>query len=150
MKRRNQNISPSKTSIQSIDWCTRKWLHSAQTLPNPIQFAETPSLAPYVPGSNKQQYLRGRGKQTKPFDASTQEDDEPRVVPLIAYNPLIKTSEGNFVSAQTLPNQIQFAEAQVLEPYVPGSNKQQYLRGRGKQTKPFDASAQQRKTNQTI
>merc|ERR1712198_48329 len=75
---------------------------SAQTLPNPIQFAETPSLAPYVPGSNKQQYLRGRGKQTKPFDASTQEDNEPRVVPLIAYNPLIKTSEGNFVSAQTL------------------------------------------------
>jgi len=116
---------------------------SAQTLPNPIQFAETPSLAPYVPGSNKQQYLRGRGKQTKPFDASTQEDDEPRVVPLIAYNPLIKTSEGNFISAQTLPNQIQFAEAQVLGPYVPGSNKQQYLRGRGKQTKPFDASAQQ-------
>jgi len=115
---------------------------SAQSLPNQIQFAETPSLAPYIPGSNKQQYLRGRGKQTKPFDDSTEEDDEPRVLPLLAYNPLIKTPEGTFISAQTLPNQIQFAEAQVLGPYVPGSNKQQYLRGRGKQTKPFDASTQ--------
>jgi len=85
--------------------------------------------------------LRGRGKQTKPFDASAQQDDEPRFLPLIAYNPLIKTPDGDFIQAQTLPNQIQFAEAPALGPYVPGSNKQQYLRGRGKQTKPFESEA---------
>merc|ERR1712061_513948 len=95
-----------------------------QTLPSPMTFAEDPaqSLPPYVPGSNKQQYLRGV-PQTKPVQ------EQPQFVPLLKKN-------GN-IPVQTLPSPITFAEepAQPLPPYVPGSNKQQYLRG-VQQTKP--------------
>merc|ERR1719410_2234997 len=95
-----------------------------QTLPSPIIFAEDPaqSLPPYVPGSNKQQYLKGV-QQTKPVQ------EQPQFVPLLKIN-------GN-IPVQTLPSPISFAEepAQSLPPYVPGSNKQQYLRG-VPQTKP--------------
>merc|ERR1719266_746217 len=101
-----------------------------QTLPSPITFAEDPaqSLPPYVPGSNKQQYLRGV-QQTKPVQ------EQPQFVPLLKVN-------GN-IPVQTLPSPITFAEdpAQPLPPYVPGSNKQQYLRG-VKQTKPVQEQSQ--------
>merc|ERR1712079_291966 len=95
-----------------------------QTLPSPITFAEDPaqSLPPHVPGSNKQQYLRGV-PQTK------QVQDQPQFVPLLKVN-------GN-IPIQTLPSPMTFAEdpAQSLPPHGPGSNKQQYLRG-VPQTKP--------------
>ena len=63
-----------------------------QTLPSPITFAEDPaqSLPPYVPGSNKQQYLRGV-QQTKP-ELRTQTrpakpfQEHPQFVPLIKIN----------------------------------------------------------------
>merc|ERR1712061_11127 len=45
-----------------------------------------------------------------------------------SFVPLIQTSPNNFISAQTLPSQIQFAGAPP-QPYTPGQNKQQYLRG---------------------
>merc|ERR1711936_1440585 len=76
---------------------------------------------PYVPGTNKQQYLRGPDKQTKPFPAEEQTE--------VQYVPLIQVRSN--VPVQTLPSQIVFEEE-----YVPGSNKQQYVRG-GPQTKPF-------------
>jgi len=116
----------------------------AQTLPNPIQFDQTVSKAPYVPGQNKQQYLRGR--QTKPFQSQEQEQETPRYILL---NPLKQTRPSpiqvatsgyspqilvqNPVSgifAQTLPSPIQFDQTLAKAPYVPGENKQQYLRGR--------------------
>jgi len=93
--------------------------NSVQTLPSPIAFAPR---QPYVPGSNKQQYLRGN-KQTKPI---TEEDVQ--YVPLIQ----VRNQPGN-VGVSTLPSPITFAED--LPPYVPGGNKQQYLRG-NKQTRP--------------
>merc|ERR1712154_401061 len=76
-------------------------LVSASTLPAGVK-------APYVPGTNKQQYLRGGQRQT--------------------FYPLVQRP-GGFVGAQTLPAQIVFA-GEEKEDYVPGSNKQQYLRGR--------------------
>merc|ERR1712012_1420887 len=91
-------------------------VNGVQTFPAPI------SLAPYVPGANKQQYLRGN-KQTKPI---TEEDVQ--YVPLIQ----VRNQPGN-VGVSTLPSPITFSED--LPPYVPGSNKQQYLRG-NKQTRP--------------
>jgi len=93
--------------------------NSAQTLPSPIAFAPR---QPYVPGSNKQQYLRGN-KQTRPV---TEED--------VQYVPLIQVRNlpGN-IGVSTLPSPITFAGD--LPPYQPGSNKQQYLRG-NKQTRP--------------
>ena len=82
----------------------------AQTLPSPVVF--TPAeRAPYVPGTSKQQYLRGPQR-------------EPQYVPLIqASNP--QTG----ISVETLPSPIVFAPSDKA-PYVPGTNKQQYLRGR--------------------
>merc|ERR1712061_227939 len=91
---------------------------TAQTLPSPIVFAPS-EREPYVPGTNKQQYL----KQTKPFPAEEQTE--------VQYVPLIQVRSN--VPVQTLPSQIVFEEG-----YVPGSNKQQYVRG-GPQTKPFIA-----------
>ena len=49
-----------------------------------------------------------------------------------SFVPLLQTSPNNFISAQTLPSQIQFAGAPT-QPYTPGQNKQQYLRGRQQQ-----------------
>jgi len=93
--------------------------NSAQTLPSPIAFAPR---QPYVPGSNKQQYLRGN-KQTRPV---AEED--------IQYVPLIKVrNQPSNIGVSTLPSPITFAED--LPPYESGSNKQQYLRG-NKQTRP--------------
>merc|ERR1712079_65098 len=59
-----------------------------------------------------------------------------------SFVPLLQTSPNNFVSAQTLPSQIQFAGAPT-QPYTPGQNKQQYLRGRQQQqqTQPSVGSA---------
>merc|ERR1712061_77087 len=94
-------------------------VQGVQTLPSPIVWAPR-EQAPYVPGTNKQQYLRG--------------DPEEGV----QYVPLIQVRGQNpNVGVQTLPSPIIFAEdpAQSLPPYVPGSNKQQYLRG-VQQTKP--------------
>merc|ERR1712061_892639 len=91
---------------------------TAQTLPSPIVFAPS-EREPYVPGTNKQQYL----KQTKPFPAEEQTE--------VQYVPLIQVRSN--VPVRTLPSQIVFEEG-----YVPGSNKQQYVRG-GPQTKPFIA-----------
>merc|ERR1712165_650726 len=54
-----------------------------------------------------------------------------------SFVPLIQTSPNNFVSAQTLPSQIQFAGAPT-QPYTPGQNKQQYLRGRQQQQQTQD------------
>merc|ERR1712061_222678 len=85
----------------------------AQTLPSGIVFAAE-ERAPYVPRTNKQQYLRGR--QTKPFNG-------PQYIPLIQVQ-----AEDSVVPAQTLPSGIVFA-AEERAPYVPGTNKQQYLRG---------------------
>ena len=86
----------------------------AQTLPAQIVFAGE-EKEDYVPGSNKQQYLRGRFSSPQ-------------------YVPLLKTSNPlTGGSAETLPSPIVFAPAEKA-PYVPGTNKQQYLRGR--QTKP--------------
>merc|ERR1712107_942939 len=95
----------------------------------PIIFAEDEvvenksSLPPYQPGGDKRPYLRG--------DA-TDDDDEAGVVVLqgVPYVPIIQTANGNFVPATSLPNQIQYAASPGLSPYVPGGNKQQYLRGR--------------------
>jgi len=93
--------------------------NSAQTLPSPIAFAPR---QPYVPGSNKQQYLRGN-KQTRPV---AEED--------VQYVPLIQVrNQPSNIGVSTLPSPITFAED--LPPYEPGSNKQQYLRG-NKQTRP--------------
>jgi len=93
----------------------QQYLRGRQTLPNPIVFAPA-ERAPYVPGTSKQQYLRGRQGQ-------------PQYVPLIkAANSLTG------VPVETLPSPIVFAQAERA-PYVPGTSKQQYLRGR--QTKPF-------------
>ena len=54
-----------------------------------------------------------------------------------SFVPLFQTSPNNFVSAQTLPSQIQFAGAPT-QPYTPGQNKQQYLRGRQQQQQKQD------------
>merc|ERR1719410_867450 len=126
---------------------------AAQTLPSGVQFAGVPT-GPYVPGTNKQQYLRGRqqtrpaqGIQTFPAPIMTPHTrpfpkrpapvsaDSALVSLLTAANPL--TGEA---TAQTLPGEIVFAAPSERKPYVPGTNKQQYLRGEAqKQTKPFIA-----------
>merc|ERR1740123_1659215 len=93
---------------------------TAQTLPGEIVFAATSERKPYVPGTNKQQYLRGGQKQTKPFIA---EDTDVQYVPLIQVRANLPV--------QTLPSEIVFDEG-----YVSGSNKQQFVKG-GPQTKPF-------------
>merc|ERR1712038_350426 len=83
---------------------------SAQTLPSPIQFEQE-----YTPGQNKQQY-------TKPFPADS--DNTPAFTKTV-YNPQLLVSNPSSVnSVQTLPSPIQFAQE-----YIPGQNKQQYLRG---------------------
>merc|ERR1739845_17799 len=81
----------------------------AQTLPSGIVFAAE-ERAPYVPGTNKQQYLRG--PQT----------NGPQYIPLIQVQ-----AEESVVPAQTLPSGIVFA-GDERAPYVPGTNKRQYLR----------------------
>merc|ERR1711971_1444793 len=87
---------------------------TAQTLPGEIVFAATSERKPYVHGTNKQQqYLKGGQPQTKPFTA--EETD-------VQYVPLIQVRAN--LPAQTLPSEIVFDES-----YVPGSNKQQYVRG---------------------
>merc|ERR1712079_813646 len=94
-------------------------VQGVQTLPSPIVWAPR-EQAPYVAGTNKQQYLRGAPEEG------------------VQYVPLIQVGGQNpNVGIQTLPSPITFAEdpAQPLPPYVPGSNKQQYLRG-VPQTKP--------------
>ena len=89
------------------------------SLPSPIVFAPAEpaasSSSSYVPGTNKQQYLRGR--QTKP-------GNDPE------YNrPLIEVSaSGSAVPAQTLPGGLVFAAYDERAAYVPGGNKQPYLR----------------------
>jgi len=85
---------------------------SVETFPSPIVFAPA-EKAPYVPGTNKQQYLRGR--QTKPYNG-------PQYTPLIQVQ-----ATDSAVPAQTLPSGIVFA-GEERAPYVPGTNKQQYLR----------------------
>ena len=50
----------------------------AQTIPSPIQFAQTVAKQPYVAGQNKQQYLRGR--QSKPFPAHQQDNETPTYI----------------------------------------------------------------------
>merc|ERR1711971_1264649 len=85
---------------------------AAQTLPSGVQFAGVPT-GPYVPGTNKQQYLRGGQAQTKPFTA--EETD-------VQYVPLIQVRAN--LPVQTLPSEIVFDES-----YVPGSNKQQFVKG---------------------
>ena len=127
---------------------------AAQTLPSGVQFAGVPT-GPYVPGTNKQQYLRGRqqtdrpaqGIQTFPAPIMTPHTrpfprrpvpvssaDSALVSLLTAANPLTGGA-----TAQTLPGEIVFAATSERKPYVPGTNKQQYLRGGQKQTKPFTA-----------
>merc|ERR1711971_442461 len=128
---------------------------AAQTLPSGVQFAGVPT-GPYVPGTNKQQYLRGRqqtdtrpaqGIQTFPAPIMTPHTRpfprRPAPVPadsalvslLTAANPLTGGA-----TAQTLPGEIVFAATSERKPYVHGTNKQQqYLRGGQKQTKPFTA-----------
>merc|ERR1719232_2335725 len=86
---------------------------TAQTLPGEIVFAAPSERQPYVPGTNKQQYLRGSQKQTKPFIA---EETGVQYVPIVQVRANLP--------AQTLPSPIAFEEG-----YVPGSNKQQYVRG---------------------
>merc|ERR1712012_1457957 len=96
----------------------------------PIIFAEdeavenNSSLPPYQPGGDKRPYLRG--------DATDDDDDEAGVVVLqgVPNVPIIQTANGNIVPATSLPNQIQYAASPGLRPYIPGGNKQQYLRGR--------------------
>ena len=86
-----------------------------ESLPSPIVFAPAEAAA-YVPGTNKQQYLRGR--QTKPFN---EPESRPEYRP--EYRPVIEVSgSGSLVPAQTLPGGLVFA------PYVPGGDKQPYLR----------------------
>jgi len=126
---------------------------AAQTLPSGVQFAGVPT-GPYVPGTNKQQYLRGRqqtrpaqGIQTFPAPIMTPHTrpfpkrpapvsaDSALVSLLTAANPLTGGA-----TAQTLPGEIVFAAPSERKPYVPGTNKQQYLRGEAqKQTKPYIA-----------
>merc|ERR1712186_98529 len=94
-------------------------VQGVQTLPSPIVWAPR-EQAPYVAGTNKQQYLRGSPEEG------------------VQYVPLIQVrGQSPNTGVQTLPSPITFAEdpAQSLTPYVPGSNKQQYLRG-VPQTKP--------------
>merc|ERR1712038_2210694 len=94
-------------------------VQGVQTLPSPIVWAPR-EQAPYVPGTNKQQYLRGSPEEG------------------VQYVPLIQVKgQSPSIGVQTLPSPITFAEdpAQSLPPYVPGSNKRQYLRG-VPQTKP--------------
>merc|ERR1712038_307722 len=65
------------------------------------------------PTHNKQQYLRGV-PQTKPAL-------RPQTIPVFSqFAPLVQVREGN----TAVP-----APAQALAPYVPGSSKQQYVRG---------------------
>ena len=132
---------------------------AAQTLPSGVQFAGVPT-GPYVPGTNKQQYLRGRQQtrpaqgvqtfpapiitpHTRPFprrpapaDSAPVSADSTLVSLLTAANPVTGGA-----TAQTLPSPIVFAPSE-RELYVPGTNKQQYLRGPDKQTKPFPAEEQ--------
>jgi len=84
-----------------------------ETLPSPIVFAPA-ERAPYVPGTSKQQYLRGR--QTKPFSGGE-------------YRPLIEVQAEDSVPVQSLPSGLVFA-GEERAPYVPGTNKQQYLRNK--------------------
>merc|ERR1712038_225862 len=116
----------------------------------PIIFAEDEEvsdkkspLPAYKPGGDKRPYLRVNNKKEED-EKDREEQEEPKYILLQQhpYNPLINTQGNGFISAQSLPNQIQFAETPSLAPYIPGSNKQQYLRGRGKQTKPFDDFSQ--------
>merc|ERR1711988_1320640 len=100
-------------------------VQGVQTLPSPIVWAPR-EQAPYVPGTNKQQHLRGAPEEG------------------VQYVPLIQVrGQSPNIGVQTLPSPITFAEdpAQPLPPYVPGSNKQQYLRG-VQQTKPVQKQPQ--------
>merc|ERR1712012_935999 len=91
----------------------------ATSLPNQIQYAASPGLRPYIPGGNKQQYLRGRQVSAG-------------VLPVFTADQPLEDA----ASAGTLPGALVFAPSAGLPPYVPGTNKQQYLRSR-QQTRPF-------------
>ena len=110
-----------------------------------IEKAEGSTAAAYKPGGNKGPYLKE--KQTKP----EAEEAKPRVYllqPVLAdtlpgrvFIPqLLVKNPSSGVSAQTLPSPIQFAQTLPKQPYVPGQNKQQYLRGG--QTRPVPTSSQ--------
>merc|ERR1712106_141023 len=103
----------------------------AQTLPSPIQFDHTVANAPYVPGQNKQEYLRGRQtkpfqvqeeaatyaltnpiRQTKPFQDDQMEFENPRYLLLNALKNTKMPNENKFnpqISAQN-PNSGNFAQ----------------------------------------
>ena len=85
-----------------------------QTLPSPITFAEDPAqpLPPYVPGSNKQQYLRGVS-QTKPALRPQTRPAFPQ------FAPLVQVRGGN-TAAQTLPSPNTLAFGCSASPH-PGS-----------------------------
>merc|ERR1712106_1043793 len=72
-----------------------------QTLPSPIQFDSTVAKAPYVPGQNKEQYLRGR--QTKPFQV--QEKATKYALLNLRQTKPFSAAGQNIVSAKTLPQQ---------------------------------------------
>merc|ERR1711874_108627 len=79
-------------------------------------------------------YLLRSSGQTKPFlpedISSLPSQILPSTVAAAEYNPqLLVQNPGSGVSAQTLPSPIQFAKALPKQPYVPGQNKQPYLRG---------------------
>ena len=116
------------------------------TLPSPITFAD--EAQPYIPGGNKQQYLRsqlpayvpGGNKQLylrNQLPAYAPGGNKQQYLrgykvtkPFVADNqtPLIEIDNlPENVPVQTLPSGITFAED--LPPYVQGGNKQQYLRG---------------------
>ena len=104
----------------------------ATSLPNQIQYAASPGLRPYIPGGNKQQYLRGRQVSAGVLPVFT------------ADNPLEDAA-----SAGTLPGALVFAPSAGLPPYVPGTNKQQYLRSR-QQSRPWLGSQQQTRPVQYV
>jgi len=128
---------------------------SVQTLPSPIQFVQAVPKKPYMPGQNKQQYLKPIQETLtlsnfllrpldldKPFLAESRNILHPQAVPsagLVSVagvshsgqSPHLLVSNPNVgLPVQTLPRPIQFAKAvHNKQPYMPGQSKQQYLKG---------------------
>jgi len=123
---------------------------SAQILPSPIQFVQAVPRHPYIPGQNKQQYLKPIQKTfssnfllrpvnlDKSFLAERRNILPPQALPSpvagvsnAGHNPQLQVSNPNAgLSVQTLPSPIQFAQAvHNKQPYMSGQSKQQHLKG---------------------
>jgi hypothetical protein len=88
----------------------------AQTLPSPIQFAQPAAKQPYIVGQNKQQYLIGR--QTKPVQPGSQENETPNYIMLRQTNPFLVNGQNIVSFPQSIPGQSQFSDNTLAKPFL--------------------------------